>query len=168
MFRKITQTNSDNVLAFQRILLGLVFLPHGFQKMLGWFGGFGFTGTMNFFTQHEHIPYVFALLAILAEFLGSLGLIAGFLSRIAAFGIACNMVVAVLMSHLQNGFFMNWLGNQKGEGYEYHLLALALLIPVIMRGAGAFSVDRAISERESPTATRGQVKEKDRWIQPVA
>lgn len=153
MFRKIVHTNNDVVLTFQRLLLGLVFFPHGAQKMLGWFGGFGFTGTMNFFTQQQHIPYLFALLAILAEFLGSLGLITGFLTRIAAFGIACNMVVAILTSHMQNGFFMNWAGNQKGEGYEYHLLALALLISVVIRGAGAFSLDRAISEqRPGPTA----------------
>ena len=85
---------------------------------------------MNFFTQQLHIPYIFALLAILAEFLGSLGLLSGFLTRIAAFGIACNMVVAILIEHIPFGFFMNWTGAQKGEGYEYHLLALALLIPV--------------------------------------
>jgi putative oxidoreductase len=166
MFRRLFQTNYDKVLTFQRILLGLVFFPHGAQKMLGWFGGFGFKGTMNFFTQHEHIPYIFALLAILAEFLGSLGLITGFLTRIAAFGIACNMIVAILMSHAQNGFFMNWMGNQKGEGYEYHLLALTLLISVILRGAGAFSVDRKISEEDGPS---GMVLEKnDRRLRPAA
>ena len=166
MFRRLIQTNYDAVLTFQRILLGLVFFPHGAQKMLGWFGGFGFKGTMNFFTQHEHIPYIFALLAILAEFLGSLGLITGFLTRIAAFGIACNMVVAILMSHAQNGFFMNWMGNQKGEGYEYHLLALTLLISVIIRGAGAFSVDRTISEEQEVSSTFRQ--ENDRWLRPAA
>jgi len=147
MFHKLTHTNDDRLLALQRILLGLVFFPHGAQKMLGWFGGYGFSGTMNFFTQQLHIPYIFGLLAILAEFLGSFGLISGFLSRIAAFGIACNMVVAVLIEHIPFGFFMNWTGAQKGEGYEYHLLALALLIPVIIRGAGAFSIDRAVSAK---------------------
>jgi putative oxidoreductase len=166
MFRRLFQTNNDTVLTFQRILLGLVFFPHGAQKMLGWFGGFGVKGTLTFFTQHEHIPYVFALLAILAEFLGSLGLITGFLTRIAAFGIACNMVVAILMSHAQNGFFMNWTGNQKGEGYEYHLLALTLLISVIIRGAGAFSVDRTISEEREVSSTFRQ--ENDRWLRPAA
>jgi len=92
-----------------------------------------------------HIPAVFAFLAICAEFFGSLGLIFGFLTRIAAFGIAVNMIVAVLMVHIHVGFFVNWFGNQKGEGFEYHLLALALAIPVMIRGAGAVSVDRALS-----------------------
>lgn len=147
MLSKITQTNNDSILAFQRIMLALVFFPHGAQKMLGWFGGYGFNGTMGYFTQQLHIPYIFALLAILAEFLGSLGLLTGFLGRIAAFGIACNMVVAVLIDHSKVGFFMNWTGGLKGEGYEYHLLALALLLTVIIRGSGALSVDRTLSTK---------------------
>ena len=94
--------------------------------MLGWFGGNGFSGTMGFFTNMMHIPAPFALLAICAEFLGGIGLIVGALTRIAAFGIATNMVVAVLMVHAKVGFFMNWTGQQKGEGFEYHLLAIAI------------------------------------------
>src|SRR6266568_1010489 len=90
-----------------RLTLGVVMFPHGAQKVLGWFGGYGFSGTMHFFTDQMHIPTVFAVLAIAAEFLGSLGLITGFLSRIAAFGIAANMVVAVAMVHGANGFFVN-------------------------------------------------------------
>ncbi|MFO0751879.1 MAG: DoxX family protein, partial [Thermodesulfovibrionales bacterium] len=121
--------------------LGIVFFPHGAQKVLGWFGGGGFSGTMGFFTGTLGIPAVFALLAILSEFLGSLGLLTGFLTRIAAFGIACNMVVAVFMLHLQNGFFMNWFGNQKGEGFEYHLLVVAITIVLMIRGGGRWSVD---------------------------
>jgi putative oxidoreductase len=124
-----------------------VFFLHGSQKMLGWFGGFGFSGTMHFFTGMLHIPAPFAALAICAEFLGGLGLIVGLLARIAAFGIAVNMVVAVWMVHLANGPFMNWYGNQKGEGYEFHLLALALLIAIMIRGAGAFSVDGALAAK---------------------
>jgi putative oxidoreductase len=112
---------------------------------LGWFGGYGFSGTMGFFTQQMHIPAVFAFLAICAEFLGGLGLIVGLLGRIAAFGIACNMLVAVLMVHAPNGLFMNWSGQQKGEGFEFHLLALALAIGFIVCGSGAFSVDRMLS-----------------------
>jgi putative oxidoreductase len=121
--------------------------PHGAQKMLGWFGGYGFSGTMGFFTQQMGIPFIFALLAILAEFLGSLGLITGLLSRVAAFGIASVMVVAVLTTHFGNGFFMNWYGNQKGEGFEYHLLAIALALIVIIRGSGAFSLDRILAKK---------------------
>jgi putative oxidoreductase len=91
-----------------------------------------------------------AFLAMAAEFLGGLGLILGFLTRIAAFGIAVNMVVAVVMVHSSNGFFMNWSGAQKGEGFEYHLLALAITTFLMIRGAGAFSLDRVIATA-SPT-----------------
>jgi putative oxidoreductase len=130
-----------------RLTLGLVMFPHGAQKALGWFGGYGFSGTMNFFTQQMHIPAPLAFLAIAAEFAGSIGLIVGCFSRVAAFGIATNMVVAILTVHQANGFFMNWFGNQKGEGYEYHLLAIGLALIVIIHGAGALSLDRLIGGR---------------------
>lgn len=145
--KKLLATVNDNTLTLMRLILGVVFFLHGSQKMLGWFGGFGFSGTMNFFTSMMHIPAPFAVLAICAEFFGGLGLIVGLLARVAAFGIAVNMVVAVFMVHLANGPFMNWYGNQKGEGYEYHLLALALAIPIMIRGAGAFSVDGALAAK---------------------
>jgi putative oxidoreductase len=145
--KKLLATANDNTLTLMTLVLGIVFFLHGSQKMLGWFGGFGFSGTMNFFTTTMHIPAVFAFLAIAAEFFGGLGLIVGLLARIAAFGIAVNMIVAVVMVHLANGPFMNWYGNQKGEGYEYHLLALALAIPIVIRGAGAFSVDGALAAK---------------------
>ena len=115
--------------------------------MLGWFGGYGFAGTMGFFTGVMHIPALFAFLAIAAEFFGGLGLIFGFLTRIAAFGIFSNMVVAVAMVHRHFGFFVNWTGAQKGEGYEYHLLVLAITTFLMIRGAGAASVDRMLSLR---------------------
>src|ERR1700693_534922 len=124
MIRRLFATDDSTATAILRLVLGIVFFAHGAQKMLGWFGGFGFSGTMGFFTTQMHIPAVFAFLAICAEFFGSLGLILGFLTRIAAFGIAVNMIVAVLMVHIHVGFFVNWFGNQKGEGFEYHLLAL--------------------------------------------
>jgi len=127
-----------------RLTLGCVFFPHGAQKMLGAFGGSGFGGTMGFLTQNMHIPVGFAFLAIVAEFFGSLGLIFGFLTRVAAFGIACNMVVAIVMVHYANGFFMNWMGNQKGEGIEYHILAIGIAVALMIRGAGRWSFDRQI------------------------
>jgi putative oxidoreductase len=145
--KKLLATVNDNTLTFMRLILGVVFFLHGSQKLLGWFGGFGFSGTMNFFTSMLHIPAPFAVLAICAEFFGGLGLILGLLARAAAFGIAMNMVVAILLVHFANGPFMNWYGNQKGEGYEFHLLALALAITIIIRGAGAFSVDGAIAAK---------------------
>jgi len=145
MFRKLTATQNSAAIAILRAVLGVVFFAHGAQKMLGWFGGYGFSGTMGAFTNNMHIPAVFAFLAIAAEFFGGLGLIVGLLTRIAAFGIAVNMVVAVLTVHLQNGFFMNWAGTQKGEGFEYHLLSLAMLVFLMIEGGGAASVDHAIS-----------------------
>jgi putative oxidoreductase len=145
--KKLLATVNDNTLTFMRLILGVVFFLHGSQKLLGWFGGFGFSGTMNFFTSMLHIPAPFAVLAICAEFFGGLGLILGLLARVAAFGIAMNMVVAILLVHFANGPFMNWYGNQKGEGYEFHLLALALAITIIIRGAGAFSMDGAIAAK---------------------
>jgi putative oxidoreductase len=125
--------------------MGVIFFAHGAQKTFGWFGGYGFSGTMGFFTQMMHIPAPFAFLAICAEFLGGVGLILGALGRIAAFGITCNMVVAILMVHHHFGLFMNWSGQQKGEGFEYHLLAIAIAVVLMARGSGAFSVDRALT-----------------------
>jgi len=152
MWQKLIGTSNSIPLAIVRLMLGLVMFPHGAQKMLGWFGGHGFSGTMGFFT-HQGIPAPLAFLAIAAEFFGGLGLIVGFLSRIAAFGVLCNMAVAVLTVHFHNGFFMNWAGTNKGEGFEYHLLAIAMALAVMIGGAGAPSVDRALSG-SGPAADR--------------
>ena len=147
MIRKLIGTDNDPATSILRLVLGVIFFAHGAQKLLGWFGGYGFTGTMSFFTGIMHIPALFAFLAIAAEFFGGLGLIFGFLTRIAAFGIFSNMVVAVAMVHRHFGFFVNWTGAQKGEGYEYHLLVLAITTFLMIRGAGAASVDRMLSLR---------------------
>ena len=146
--KKLFSTNNDAGLALIRIALGVVMFPHGVQKMLGWFGGYGWTGTMGFFTTQMGFPVVFAALAILAEFLGSLGLITGLLGRVAAFGILCNMVVAVTLIHSKVGFFMNWtLTAGRGEGYEFHILAIAMALLIIWKGSGAYSVDKAIATK---------------------
>src|SRR5437899_207663 len=145
MFRKLITTDDNPATLILRLVLGVVFFAHGAQKLLGWFGGPGFSGTMGMFTGYLHIPAPLAFLAIAAEFLGGLGLILGFLTRIAAFGIAMNMLVAIALVHRSFGFFMNWTGAQKGEGFEYHLLALAITAFLMIRGAGAFSVDRTIA-----------------------
>src|SRR5205807_9673388 len=144
MVRKLFATDDSAATAILRLVLGIVFFAHGAQKMLGWFGGLGFSGRMGFFTGAMHIPAPLAFLAIAAEFFGGVGLVLGLLTRIAAFGIAMNMVVAIAMVHSSFGFFMNWTGTQKGEGFEYHLLALAITAFLMIRGAGAFSADRAI------------------------
>jgi putative oxidoreductase len=140
MFLRIIRTMNDPALTILRLVLGAVFFAHGSQKMLGWFGGAGYSATMGMF-ENMGIPALFAFLAILAEFFGGIGLLLGFLGRIAAFGILCNMLVAIWMVHLPNGFFMNWTGRQAGEGFEFHLLALAIAIVIIVRGSGAFSID---------------------------
>jgi len=145
MFHRIVHTSSDSAVTILRVVLGCVFFAHGAQKMLGWFGGYGFSGTMGFFTHQMGIPAPFAFLAICAEFFGGLGLILGLLGRIAAFGIICNMLVAIAMVHRQNGFFMNWAGNQKGEGFEYHLLAIAVALLILIKGSGALSGDRFLT-----------------------
>jgi len=145
MFRKLIATDDSQATVILRLVLGVVFFAHGAQKLLGWFGGPGFSGTMGFFTGYLHIPAAFAFLAIAAEFLGGLGLILGFLTRIAAFGITVNMLVAIATVHRSFGFFMNWTGTQKGEGFEYHLLVLAITAFLMIRGAGALSVDHAIA-----------------------
>jgi putative oxidoreductase len=115
---------------------------------LGWFGGYGFHGTMGFFTGLLHIPAPLAVLAIAAEFFGGIGLLVGLLARLAAFGIAFNMLVAIAMVHYQFGFFMNWAGNQKGEGFEYHLLALACAALIMIKGAGAWSIDALLGNNK--------------------
>ena len=144
MLRRLLFTDDSKATAILRLVLGIVFFAQGAQKLLGWYGGPGFSGSMSLFTGYLHIPAPFAFLAIAAEFFGGLGLILGFLTRIAAFGIAMNMVVAIAMVHSSLGFFMNWTGTQKGEGFEYHLLALAITAFLMIHGAGAFSVDRTI------------------------
>jgi len=143
----LTQTNASFAPTAARLTLGVVMFPHGAQKALGWFGGHGYSGTMGFFTGTMHIPAVFAFLAIATEFAGSLALILGLFSRVAAFGIAAVMAVAILVSHHAHGFFMNWSGTQQGEGFEYHLLALGLAVIVMIYGAGRASLDSRLAAK---------------------
>lgn len=130
-----------------RLTLGLVMFPHGAQKLLGWYGGFGFNGTMGFFTQQMGMPWLIAFLVILGESLGSVALLAGLLTRFTAAGIVAIMLGAITMVHLPHGFFMNWFGKQQGEGYEYHLLVIGITAALLVTGAGRWSIDREISDR---------------------
>ncbi len=152
----LIKTDSSVGPLIARLVLGFVMLPHGLQKTFGLFGGHGFSGTMQFFTGMMHIPAPFAFLAIAAEFAGALGLIAGLFSRVAAFGIAAVMAVAIVTVHGANGFFMNWLGQQKGEGFEYHLLALGLALVVMVQGAGKASLDGLIAQ--SPQGAEEEIR----------
>lgn len=146
MLKKLMQTNNDLALAFVRIMLGIVFFAHGSQKMLGWFGGFGFSGTVGFFIKIG-MPAAIAYFVILVEFFGGLSMLFGLLSRLGGLGIAALMLGAIFTVHIHNGFFMNWMGTQKGEGFEFHLLAFAIAILILIRGAGALSLDRLLSSK---------------------
>jgi len=143
--RAVVATDNSVAGLALRVTLGVVMFPHGAQKVFGWFGGHGFSATMNSFTENMGIPWIFALFAILAESLGAVALIVGLLTRVAALGIGVVMVVATVMVHWQNGFFMNWFGAKQGEGFEYHLLALAVAVALIFRGGGLWSVDRVLA-----------------------
>src|SRR6266850_8245864 len=145
MLRRLVRTNEDYALTTARLVLGILFFIHGDQLMLGWFGGDGLSSSMDFFTEQLGIPASFAFLAICAEFFGGLMLIAGILGRVAALAIICTMAVAVAEVHWHFGLFMNWFGTQKGEGFEYHLLAITIGMLIVLRGSGALSLDRLLA-----------------------
>lgn len=149
LLQALLATEADRTLALLRVTLALVMFPHGAQKLLGWWGGYGFSGTMGFLTGQAGLPWIVALVVILAESVGALALAAGFLGRVTAAGIAAVMVGAIATVHAANGFFMNWNGNQAGEGFEYHLLALVLAMAVMIRGSGAWSLDRVLGGRKA-------------------
>ena len=145
--RWLFETKASSLALVLRFTLGGVMLPHGAQKLLGFFGGAGFSGTMTAFTEHMHLPAVVAFLVILAESFGSLGLILGFLTRVGAAGIGLVMLGATVLVHRPHGFFMNWFDKQGGEGFEYHLLAMGLALALLITGGGSASVDRVIATR---------------------
>lgn len=158
MLNRFFATDRSLSLLLQRVVLGAVILPHGLQKLFGWWGGFGFDGTMGFFTDTLGVPAPLGLLVILADSLGAAALVLGLGTRLAAAGTIATMLGAIFLWHLPNGFFMNWGGTQAGEGFEFHLLALALAIPVALRGAGRYSVDGVIArilERPRAAASLG-------------
>ncbi|HET9575105.1 MAG TPA: DoxX family protein [Nitrospira sp.] len=130
-----------------RLTLGFVMFPHGAQKLLGWFGGFGFDGTMGFFTQKMDLPWLIALLIIIGESFGSLALLAGLLTRFTAASLAVIMFGAITLVHLPHGFFMNWFGQQKGEGFEYHFLVIGIAAALLVTGGGKWSIDRELADR---------------------
>lgn len=148
MFKQFMSTSDDVGPLLARLTLGIVMFPHGAQKLLGWFGGMGYTGTMNFFTGSMGLPWIVAFLVIVIEFFGALGLIAGALARLNALGIGAVMLGAIYTVHAQHGFFMNWAGKKAGEGYEYHILTLGLVLIVLIQGAGKLSIDRWLDTGE--------------------
>jgi putative oxidoreductase len=143
MLNKFFRTEDDVSVLIARLFLGVVILPHGLQKLLGMFGGYGFSGTVDFFVTNG-VPAAIAFLIIIGESFGAVGLILGFLSRLAALGITLIMLGAISLVHLPHGFFMNWFGNKQGEGFEFHLLAIGLALVVLIKGGGKWSVDGAL------------------------
>lgn len=142
---RLVRTSDDAALTVLRLALGIVMFPHAAQKVFGWFGGPGFSGFVGFTGSQYGIPAGFAVLAVAAETLGSLGLLLGLLGRVAAFGIFCEMLVAVTLIHRHFGFFMNWTGQQPGEGFEFHILVVGIAIVIMLRGSGAASIDGRLS-----------------------
>jgi putative oxidoreductase len=150
--KKLLATNPTNWTALiARLALGITLFPHGAQKLFGWFGGYGFTGTMGFLTTQAGLPYIVALLVILIESIGALMLIAGFLTRLSALAIILQFIGVVFTSHLHNGFFMNWyMQGGKGEGLEYFIMLFGLAVISLVNGGGKASVDAALSAKTLP------------------
>jgi len=146
MFKFILKTDNSISPLFVRLALGAVMFAHGSQKVLGWYGGPGFEKTIQIFSG-LHFPFWMTLLLMFIEFFGSLGLIFGFLTRPSALGIGTAMSVCAYMNHVKNGFFMNWFGQQKGEGFEYHLLVVGICLALIFKGGGLISIDRMFSKK---------------------
>jgi putative oxidoreductase len=149
----LLRTDGDWAVTAARIILGVIMFAHGAQKLLGWYGGHGFENTLQTLNTYLKLPRLLGVVVILAEFLGGLGLMVGFLSRLAAVGILAAMLGAIIMVHYAYGLFMNWAGEQKGNGFEYHLLAIALALVVIIKGGGALSVDHALYEHQVDNRT---------------
>ncbi|EQA36035.1 DoxX family protein [Leptospira inadai serovar Lyme str. 10] len=145
MLEILLATETNFAITLLRIILGAVMLPHGLQKLFGWMGGFGFTSTIHFFAS-VGIPSLIGFLIIVAESFGALALILGFCTRLSALGIGIVMIGAAFFQR-KNGFFMNWFGNQTGEGFEYHVLAIGIAIALLILGGGAASVDRILQDR---------------------
>ncbi len=142
--KALFRTTDSVALLFIRLALGIVIFPHGAQKVFGWFDGYGFAGTVEAFSQGGFpVPGVWLLMAI--ELLGALGLIFGFMTRLSAFGIGGSQAICALMNHVQYGFFMNWFGQQQGEGFEFHILTVGIALALVIKGGGLLSLDRALS-----------------------
>lgn len=146
MFDRLIRTTDSPAALILRVTLGLVMLPHGLQKMFGLFGGFGWDGTLQFFNSLG-IPTALGAAGIVVEVVAPLALILGAFSRAAALGVLGLMVGAAVLVHAPFGFWMNWTGAQAGEGYEYHLLAMAMSAAVMIMGGGLASVDRMLARR---------------------
>ena len=147
--KQLINTDPGNWTALiARLAIGITIFPHGAQKLFGWFGGYGYDGTMGFMTTQGGLPYFVALLVILIESIGALMIVTGFFTRFAALGIFGLFAVIALKFHSDHGFFMNWTGSQKGEGLEYFIMVLGLSLILIFSGGGKASVDAALQNNK--------------------
>lgn len=148
MINKLFRTNESYTPLILRVLLGLVIFPHGAQKLLGWFGGYGFSGTMSFFTETVGLPWVMGFLVIILESIGAIALITGIGTRIIALSYVLLALGIIFTSHIQNGYFMNWFGTQTGEGYEYFILWIGMAVGLFISGGGKYSIDKIFIVKE--------------------
>jgi putative oxidoreductase len=154
MFKDFLRTDNSPAQFFVRVVLGVVMFPHGAQKVMGWFGGPGFVKTLHAFAAMG-FPMWSVVALMVVESVGAMLLIVGFLTRLWAVGIGTSMTICMFTNHVQNGFFMNWFGQQKGEGYEYHILVIGICLALLIKGGGMLSVDRAVASSGKPGYGRG-------------
>jgi putative oxidoreductase len=146
LIQRLTVTQPEIAPFILRVVFAIVLLPHGIQKLIGGLGGYGFSASMHHLTVEAGLPSLIAFLVIFLEFFGSLFILFGFFTRLIAVAGIILFIGMIVTNHLQFGFFMNWFGNQKGEGFEYHLLAIGLLLSLIVTGAGKASIDALINK----------------------
>lgn len=146
MKNKLFNTTDSWTPIVLRVILGLVVFPHGAQKLLGWFDGYGFSGSMNYFTDTVALPWIIGFLVIILEFFGAIALIAGIATRIISVLYIAIAIGIIFTSSIQYGFFMNWFGNQGGEGYEYFLLWIGMAVGLVVSGGGKYSVDKLLAK----------------------
>jgi len=137
-----------------RATLGIVLLAHGCQLFLGWFGGFGFNATMQHLTEKEGLPSIVSFAVIALQFFGAIAILLGAATRFISFAILNMFIGMIITSHLDYGFFMNWFGNQQGEGFEYHILVIGMAAGLCLAGAGSYSVDRLLTIIIKPVKQR--------------
>ena len=147
LMKKLLSTHPTIESTIVRFTLGAILFPHGAQKLLGLFGGYGYSATMESFTVQMGLPSIIAFSVIMIEFFGSISLVLGFFSRFWALSIAVMFLGIIFTTQLEHGFFMNWFGNKKGEGYEYSLLIIGLALATVINGSGKWSIDYLISKK---------------------
>ncbi len=147
---QLQETDDNKASIILRISFAIMMLPHGMGKVFGVFGvfgGMGFDKTIHHMTENMGIPYIFALLAIVVEFLSTFAIIIGYQTRINALLLAIVMIVASTF-HFQHGFYMNWFGQKAGEGFEFHILAVGMMLALAVLGGGKYSLDYTQTKKD--------------------